>query len=278
MEYVNPSEHVYLDDIERREEGGTPDIVGSIRAGLVFQLKEAVGSELIRQREESFTTRALSRWQDHPAIEILGSHDLPRLSIVSFVLRHEGRYLHHNFVVALLNDLFGIQARGGCSCAGPYGHRLLGIDIETSHEFAQQIALGCEGIKPGWVRVNVNYFLSEEVFAFILDAVELVAAEGWKLLPWYRFDAATGLWHHADGLPEAPMSLASVHYVDGALTGDTHRHHAPESALPGYLEEARTLLRDLPAPPPPEDPTGPAGEAFERLRWFWLPGELPIPR
>ena len=128
--YVNPTEHVYLDDIEHREEGGTPAIVESIRAGLVFQLKEAVGTEAIREREESFTHRAMHRWEENPDIEILGSHDLPRLSIVSFVVRHEQRYLHHNFVVALLNDLFGIQARGGCSCAGPYGHRLLGIDLD----------------------------------------------------------------------------------------------------------------------------------------------------
>ena len=116
--YVNPTEHRYLDDIEHREEGGTPAIVESIRAGLVFQLKEAVGTEAIRAREESFTHRAMHRWEENPDIEILGSHDLPRLSIVSFVVRHEQRYLHHNFVVALLNDLFGIQARGGCSCAG----------------------------------------------------------------------------------------------------------------------------------------------------------------
>ena len=87
--YVNPTEHVYLEDIEHREEGGTPDIVGSIRAGLVFQLKRAVGAEAIRRREESFTHRAMHRWEENPAIEILGSHDLPRLSIVSFVVRHE---------------------------------------------------------------------------------------------------------------------------------------------------------------------------------------------
>jgi hypothetical protein len=84
---------------------------------------------------------------------------------VSFVVRRpNGRYLHHNFVVALLSDLFGIQSRGGCSCAGPYGHRLLGIDIERSHEFEHEITHGCEGIKPGWTRVSFNYFISETVF------------------------------------------------------------------------------------------------------------------
>jgi selenocysteine lyase/cysteine desulfurase len=274
VEYVNPLEHVYVHDIERREEGGTPDIVGSIRAGLVFALKQAVGTELIREQEESFTHRALHRWEDNPRIEVLGSHDLPRLSIVSFVVKHRGRYLHHNFVVALLNDLFGIQARGGCSCAGPYGHRLLGIDITTSHDFQRQIALGCEGIKPGWVRVNFTYFLSEALFAFVLDAVDMIATDGWKLLPWYRFDATTGLWHHVDGVPEPPMTLDAVSFTREGLSAETHRHHEREMALDGYLREARELLASLPEPPATQPPDGPTGEAFERLRWFWLPGEL----
>ncbi|MDG2110993.1 MAG: aminotransferase class V-fold PLP-dependent enzyme, partial [Actinomycetota bacterium] len=165
--YVNPEDHDYLPDIEHREEGGTPDIIGSIRAGLVFQLKEAVGADAIAAREHDFVRRAVGRWDLHPNIEILGSREAERLSIVSFVVRDglaedgaaPGRYFHHNFVVAVLNDLFGIQSRGGCSCAGPYGHRLLGIDLDQSHEFEREITRGCEGIKPGWVRVNFNYFI-----------------------------------------------------------------------------------------------------------------------
>jgi selenocysteine lyase/cysteine desulfurase len=270
--YVNPTEHVYLDEIEHREEGGTPAIVESIRAGLVFQLKQAVGVETIREREESFTRRAMRRWQENPAIEILGSRDLPRLSIVSFVVRHDDRYLHHNFVVAVLNDLFGIQARGGCSCAGPYGHRLLGIDLDTSHEFEREIARGCEGIKPGWVRVNFNYFISEPVFRYVLEAVDIVATDGWRLLPRYRFDPATGMWHQSDGQPEPPMSLDDVGYEGGAMDFAGHRHHAPEAALPGYLEQARTILAD---PSIEGDPVHlEVGEDFEQLRWFWLPEEI----
>jgi hypothetical protein len=95
------------------------------------------------------------------------------------VRRPGGRFLHHNFVVALLNDLFGIQSRGGCSCAGPYEHRLLGIDIDRSHRFEQQIVAGFEGIKPGWVRVSFNYFISEATFRYIVGAVDLVATYGW---------------------------------------------------------------------------------------------------
>ena len=271
--YVNPTEHVYLDEIEHREEGGTPAIVESIRAGLVFQLKQAVGVETIREREASFTDRAMRRWEENPAIEILGSRDLPRLSIVSFVVRHDGRYLHHNFVVAILNDLFGIQARGGCSCAGPYGHRLLGIDLDTSHEFEREIARGCEGIKPGWVRVNFNYFISDAVFRYVLDAVDIVASEGWHLLPRYRFDPATGTWRHTDGQPEPPMSLDGVAYEGDTMRFAGHHHRAREAALAGYVERAREVLAGSPASA--GDPGHlEVGDDFEQLRWFWLPEEI----
>ncbi len=273
--YVNPVEHVYLTDIEHREEGGTPAIVESIRAGLVFQLKAAVGVDAIREREDDFIHRALHRWEANPCIEILGSHQAERLSIVSFVVRRNGRYLHHNFVVALLNDLFGIQSRGGCSCAGPYGHRLLGIDPETSHEFEREITRGCEGIKPGWVRVNFNYFISEAVFRFILDAVDLVATEGWRLLPDYAFEPSTGLWRHRGGRPEPPLSLRDIRYDGGSMAWPSQRHHEPESRLAAYLDEARDLLARPPAPvTTPTIPFGTVGPDFDQLRWFLLPEDV----
>ena len=275
VQYVNPFEHVYLTEIEHREEGGTPAIVESIRAGLVFQLKAAVGVDAIREREHDFINRAMARWSANPSIEILGSPDAGRLSIVSFVVRHDGRYLHHNFIVALLNDLFGIQSRGGCSCAGPYGHRLLGIDIETSHEFEREITRGCEGIKPGWVRVNFNYFISEAVFEFLLDAVDLVATDGWRLLPDYSFEPASGLWHHRAGRPEPPASLRDVRYDDGRMDWPSHRHHEPESRLAGYLDEARAFLaRPVVTPSTPSVIADEVGPDFEALRWFWLPEEV----
>ena len=275
--YVNPLEHVYLDEPEHREEGGTPAIVESIRAGLVFALKEAVGVETIRRREEDFIDRAIASWSAEPGIGILGNPELPRLSIVSFTVRHEGRYLHHNFVVAVLNDLFGIQSRGGCSCAGPYGHRLLGIDIETSHAFEREISRGCEGIKPGWVRVNFNYFISEAVFSYITDAVAMVARDGWRLLPWYRFEPATGMWRHAAGSPEPPLSLHDVAFSGRGVSYPAHRHQAGEEALAGHLDEGARILADpvavLGAPP---ETAGPpiVGDDFETLRWFWLPDEV----
>jgi len=273
--YVNPMEHVYLEDVEHREEGGTPAIIESIRAGLVFGLKRAVGAETIREREESFIERALAAWSAVHDLEILGDLRARRLSIVSFVIRHAGRYLHHEYVVALLNDLFGIQSRGGCSCAGPYGHRLLGIDIERSHAFERQISLGCEGIKPGWVRVNFNYFISETVFEYILEAVALVARDGWRLLPQYRFDPASGAWRHGGGQADVGHSLRDIAWSAKGMSYAAHRQREPESRLADYLDEARRLLADPPAPaaPPQGSDDLDAGPDFEALRWFLLPAE-----
>lgn len=271
--YVNTEEHQYLTDIEHREEGGTPAIIESIRAGLVFQLKMAVGSDRIRELEHGFIERAIASWRANPNIEILGNPDADRLSIVSFVVRYEGRYLHHNFVVALLNDLFGIQSRGGCSCAGPYGHRLLGIDIDTSHQYEQEILRGCEGIKPGWVRVNFNYFLSVETFDFIVEAVHLIANEGWKLLGCYRFDTHTGGWRHRDAPEKTAMSLTDVSYSSGTMTYPERRRTAERSALADYLVEARRLLDQALAEPPCEP--GPAlDDEAEALRWFPVAAEI----
>jgi selenocysteine lyase/cysteine desulfurase len=270
--YVNPVEHSYLTDVVAREEGGTPDIIGAIRAGLVFQLKEAVGTDVIQASEERVWKRALESWSKHPNIRILGDTTADRLSIVSFVIRCGDHYLHHNFVVAVLNDLFGIQARGGCSCAGPYGHRLLGIDLDHSHAFQREITGGCEGIKPGWIRVNFNYFISDAVCDYIISAVELVADEGVKLLTDYRFDPETGLWHHRQGTTDPPLRLHDLRYdADGELEFPRQRRRAGDEALQEYLDRARRIVAER----PDVDLAAPGAALstdFESLRWFALPG------
>ena len=126
--FVSPTGHSYHPDPAIREEGGTPAIVESVRAGLAFALKDAVGTDEIRRREHDFARRALRSWAANPQIEILGNPELERLAIVSLGLRHPAGLLHANFVVAVLSDLFGIQARSGCFCAGPYIHRMYPID------------------------------------------------------------------------------------------------------------------------------------------------------
>jgi selenocysteine lyase/cysteine desulfurase len=268
--YVNPDDHRYLTDPTHREEGGTPAIIEAVRAGLVFQLKQAVGSETIRAAEERLLERAVASWRAEPAIELLGNLDAERLSIVSFVVRSpSGRYLHHNYVVALLNDLFGVQARGGCSCAGPYGHRLLGIDLERSHEFEREITGGCEGIKPGWVRVNFNYFVSDTVADYIVEAVRMIARDGWRLLGDYRFDVAGGHWRHRDGLVEPPISLRAISYAGGRPRMPAVRLTGGEDLLAEHLRDAAAILRAAEGPDLATHP-GHVSEDFEHLRWFDL--------
>jgi hypothetical protein len=203
-----------------------------------------------------------------------GNNAAWRLSIVSFIVRHRSAYLHHNYIVALLNDLFGIQSRGGCGCAGPYGHRLLGIDIDRSKEFEREIVRGCEGIKPGWVRVNFNYFLSETQFQFILDAINLIATDGWRLLPHYTFNPDTGEWRHRNYTSSTVMRLGDVSYRTGKIEYRSRHATEPEWALPNYIEEARAIIagvsdefRKLSLVDPVRT------KDFEHLRWFPLPSE-----
>jgi hypothetical protein len=248
-----------------------------------MQLKQAVGVPAIRRREEHLLARALRRWRGNPAIEILGDTGADRLAIVSFTVRApSGKLLHHNYLVALLNDLFGIQARGGCSCAGPYGHRLLGIDEQHSHAFQDAIGAGCSGLKPGWVRVNLNYFLIDPVADYLIHAVDLMGTDSWRLLTDYRFDPATGLWRHHTGTATPGLRLTDIRYaVDGAMTYPRDERRAPITALPGYLDDARRILTSAEsarrgAGQAPS--TGRAGKTCldqgdPDLSWFELPPE-----
>ncbi len=272
--FVSPSGHSYHPDPVIREEGGTPAIVESIRAGLVFALKEAVGTEEIRRREDSFVRRALDSWGTNPHIEILGNTAVERLAIVSFGLRHRRGLLHSNFVVALLSDLFGIQARSGCFCAGPYIHRMYPIDDNWSARMDAQCARGVMGSTLAFVRVNFGYFLSETVFEYILEAVHLLASEGWKLLPLYRFDPSTGLWHHRSGRHRPRLSLDDLSFSSGTLGLGVPRGSEPERALGGYLAAAQRIIREVEVAPPAAPLRDPSlTSEFEQIRWFPLPGE-----
>jgi selenocysteine lyase/cysteine desulfurase len=252
--FVSPTSVSYHPDAEIREEGGTPDIVGSIRAGLAFALKEQVGVGEIRRREHAFARRAIESWGADPNIEILGDPRPDRLAILTLGLRHEGALLHGNFVVAVLSDLFGIQARSGCFCAGPYLHRIYPIDDEWSDLMHAEVLRGNLGAKLALTRIGFNYFVSEEAFRYVIDAVHLVAEHGWKLLPYYRFDPGTGIWRHRDGL--AHVSNARV----------------SEAALAEQLVAGRRLLEAVSPPAVIDAP--PVTADFERARWFPLPSDL----
>ncbi len=263
--YVTPEDHQYVSDAERREEGGTPGIVESIRAGLVFKLQQDVGLQEIARREHAFIYRAIARLSQCENLEMLGPTDVPRLSILSLRFKRDDKDLHYGFIVSLLNDLFGIQARGGCSCAGPYGHSLLGMDMKYSRALQSQIAAGNAILRPGWVRLNFNYFISEAEFDYLLGAIELVAKHAWRLLPYYRFDMTSGVWRFHSEARSLPVSLEGLCF---------DQLEPPAGARPAPCELSELLVeaeRELTAtrPKTPQIMRKLPNET-ERLRWFAL--------
>jgi selenocysteine lyase/cysteine desulfurase len=272
--FVGPATQSYHPEPAIREEGGTPAIVESIRAGLVFALKEAVGVEEIHRREQDAVSRAFYWWRQHPNIEILGNPDLDRLGIVSLGIRHPRGLLHSHFLAAVLSDLFGIQARSGCFCAGPYVHRLTPIEERWSDRMHAEACAGRLGAKLSYLRLSFNYFWSDAVLDYVIAAVQLLATHGWKLLPLYRFDPETGLWRHAQAPPEPSISLHDLSFATGGPRSSRRRSTEPESALARHLEEARSVIEGIEREPPRGPLPDPAlTPEFERIRWFPLPGE-----
>jgi len=171
---------------------------------------------------------------------VLGNPDADsRVGIISFNIRDSsGKYLHHKFLTVLLNDLFGIQSRAGCSCAGPYGHRLLNIDDDTSEKYRSAVQQGHCGLKPGWCRVGLHWVMDDAEANYVIDAVQFLAREGHKFLSLYDFDLASGTWVHkyaAGLLPEFSLDQA-LNNVDGepailslALRQQLYRHYMTEA-------------------------------------------------
>lgn len=236
--FVSPKDHRYLSDIQRREEAGTPAIVESVRAGLVVGLQQAVAVTNIEALEQKHVHHAMARLSAHPKIDVLGPKDAQRLAIFSLRFIHEHSELHYGFVVALLNDLFGIQARGGCSCAGPYGHRLLQLTDAKSQALDRQIVDGHVALRPGWVRLSFNYFIGDAEFDYLLRALELVAEHGHRLLPSYRLNPKTGLWSHREAERILPVRL------DPGNTDDTTSPAAaPSPDFSQLLADAEAILK-----------------------------------
>jgi selenocysteine lyase/cysteine desulfurase len=197
--YTSPWDHRYLSSIEHRETGGTPPIVQSIQAGLAFDLKAAMGVERIERIEQDYLTRVMKEWLNHPKLWVLGNPETRRLGVISLIFRD----LHHNLAAALLNDLYGIQVRGGCMCAGPYGHLLLHISQDHSAEIRHRLDEGHVGEKPGWVRISLAPTVTEEDFQNLLEAVDHVARHGEEYVDRYQLNDDTGEW--VCGVP-APLT------------------------------------------------------------------------
>jgi selenocysteine lyase/cysteine desulfurase len=242
VDYVGPTCEDFIESIEEREKAGTPGVLQIMKAALAFQIKDRVTPEKIEQREADMLHDTFQRWQDNPAIEILGNPDPERrIGIVSFNIRDpKGSYLHPKFLTSLLNDLFGIQSRAGCSCAGPYGHRLLNIGNDVSEKYRDWIRRGYTGIKPGWCRVSFHYTMDDAEYRYIVDAIEFIAAHGFHFLPLYNFDMASGAWQHKQqavemeglsldaamtntGTTPAPLALEQRQLKYAEFLADAHR-------------------------------------------------------
>jgi len=219
-----------------------------------MELKERLDPARIARREHDLVARAEAALATHPAVDLMGGAGLARgLPIFSFNIRVGASWLHPRFVATLLNDLFGVQSRAGCSCAAPYGHRLLHIDHDTSDRLQRTIRRGNVGLKPGWTRVTFHFLHTEAEVDFIAAAIRFVADYGVKFLPAYRFDVHTGAWRHRTApAAEAPFgieaALEEAARPAAAAPGDTNvtgGDAALGALFDGYLAEARRLADDL---------------------------------
>uniref|UniRef100_A0A1I7ZGR2 Aminotransferase n=1 Tax=Steinernema glaseri TaxID=37863 RepID=A0A1I7ZGR2_9BILA len=213
--FVSPEQEVFLKEAEYREEAGTPDLVGAVRLALAFKLKNSVGHEQIARRESEIADYLIGRLAKNKNIVLLGSRRTSRrLPVISFLIRDapSGLFYHHNLVGILLNDLFGIQSRSGCACAGPYAQHLLGIDAELTKRYLavlledprlDRVHLRRQGeysayefFRPGFTRVSVPYFVDDRQLVFVADAIEFIAEHISQFMPQYQLNVESGEYHH----------------------------------------------------------------------------------
>ncbi|CAH0490865.1 unnamed protein product [Peronospora farinosa] len=213
--FVTENDHRYLSNRAEREEGGTPDILGSIRLGLAFELKQRVGTKNISTLERRNVLRVRESLLQNKSIVLLGRQDneVEQIPVFSFLVRFGDRFLHYNFVCALLNDLFGIQTRGGCQCAGPYASRLLGLGRRDVLALESALIEKKEMLRPGFTRMSFPYFMGTAEIEYVLTAVNFVATDGWKFLPQYKFDHKSGVWKHWTRFTKFPNRKWISHFA-----------------------------------------------------------------
>ncbi|WP_438973257.1 aminotransferase class V-fold PLP-dependent enzyme [Polaribacter sp.] len=198
VSYTNPwGQHDYFDDVETREDGGTPAFLQTIRIALSIQLKEKMGTDKIKEREDEINAIVFDTLEQLEGVKILAPEHKKRLSIFSFYFENH----HFNLVVKLLNDRYGIQTRGGCSCAGTYGHFLLNVNQETSNKIKHQILEGCNTEKPGWVRLSLHPTITNKELEFVCDSLKELAKNIEDWAKDYKYDSAKNDFIHTTSKP-----------------------------------------------------------------------------
>ncbi|PAA79943.1 hypothetical protein BOX15_Mlig004354g2, partial [Macrostomum lignano] len=312
VDFVTRDSHQYEADVETREEGGTPAIVDCIRCGLVFRVKRTIGDRVIENREAELLRWAWQILPDMESVLLLGNRQQPRLPIFSFLVvnRETGLFLHHNFVAILLNDLYGVQSRAGCACAGPYASDLLEFDQQTQNRYpyladginrlkycmdnypkmkemcrendSASIPEELEILKPGFVRVNLPYFYTNEMVAFLFHAIDMISQHGWKLLPEYTCNPHTGAWRHTDYASQIaslkdfrldrPVSRMS--YLEQQPVSLQSIAKSAANVLQSASNRIRKRLQDGKAKAAnPLDNSGLSQQLETRMRWFAMPDE-----
>jgi selenocysteine lyase/cysteine desulfurase len=202
--------HSYISDIEAKEDGGTPGFLQGIRAALAVSLKEEMGTHKIREREKELLEIAFRELKKIKGLHILADTITDRLGVISFYI--EGS--HHNLVTRLLNDRFGIQVRGGCSCAGTYGHFLLHVDFGLSKEITDRIEAGDLSMKPGWIRLSLHPTMTDEELLTITDALGSIAENIAEWKKDYDYDSHTNEFRHLSQKDDNPDSFSGWFRLD----------------------------------------------------------------
>lgn len=213
VSWTNPwGEHKYIDNIEDREDGGTPGFLQVIKTALAIQLKEKMGIENILEREHEIVDYVFSNLGNIPNIKILAAQHHERLGVISFYIDD----LHFNLGVKLLNDKFGIQTRGGCSCAGTYGHYLLHVDQDTSHQLVDEISLGDLLRKPGWIRMSIHPTTTNEEIEFVCESIKALAENHKEWSKDYDYDKISNEFIHKNAKP-FEKEMVEEWFSDGGL-------------------------------------------------------------
>ena len=293
---VEDGEWEYLDNIEEREEGGTPDIIGSVRAAFTFMIKDHLSTHFIEQTEEKYLNYFLQETKSLKNLVIMGNTECQRLPVLSFLITHsqkagfgnvKTKYLHYNFIAALFNDLWGIQGRGGCACAGMYGLYTLGMSQEeVDYVLRQMRDENNELARPGYFRINLHYTLTEKELKYIVRAVKYVCENGWRFLPLYDVNPETGNYFHRDVerkpqlLSKQLRSLLDISFDenDGRMLWQEKHLKVDGNGLNENLDKffnlADDILNNLKEYLPSENEFKAEEKINDNTAWYWLPSEL----